>query len=370
MAAPRIRLVRRPRPSRLGRLLAPLIAFVLALGVGAGLLAAVGFDPVAVYRNFLFTSLTGGYQQAELLVKASPLILMALGLALAYRANVWNIGAEGQYILGAIGGGGAGLALQQGLAEAGAAYPIWPLMLLAGAATGALWAAVPALLRTRFNASELLTSLMLVYIAQHLLHYLVQGPWRDPMAFAWPKSPNFIDAATLPLLVDGTRLHWGVLLIPLVAIAFWILFYRTALGYRIRVQGSAPLAGRFSGFRASVTVWLTLLLSGALAGMAGTIEAANTVGHLSEHVAVGFGFSAIIVAFLGRLHPLGIVLAGLVLAYIALGGETVQTFNQVPQGITLVLQALLLLFVLAADFLVTHRLVLGRGPNRSAEAAS
>lgn len=342
------------------QVIGPVAAFVLTMLIGAVLLAVLGFNAREVLYNFFVLSLTGTYQQAELFVKAAPLVLIAIGLAVGYKANIWNIGAEGQFLLGAITGGITAIWLGDSLGWAGLIVAS-----VAAIAGGAAWAAIPAFLRDRMNASELLTSLMLVYVGQQLLFYLVAGPLKDPYAFSWPKSSDFESDMIFPILVSGTRFHMGIIIAAVLAFLTWIVLSRSHLGFQIRVAGSSPRAGQFSGFTPGYIIWVTLLFSGACAGLAGYIEAANNVGHLSGGLSVGYGFTAIIVAFLGRLNPIGIVVAGLLLALTFLGGETVQTFNQVPKGLTLVLQALLLFLVLASEIVLRYRIARsdsGRAP--------
>jgi simple sugar transport system permease protein len=231
-----------------------------------------------------------------------------------------------------------------------------PLMALAGIAGGMAYAAVPAFLKTRFGVNEILTSLMLTYVATLFLSTLVYGPLKDPLGFNFPQSRMFGDAALLPLLLDGTRLHLGTLVALAVAVAGWVLMSFTIVGFQVRVLGQAPAAARYAGFSAARIVWFCLLLSGGLAGLAGLFEVAGPIGQLVPTISPGYGFTAIIVAFLGRLHPLGIVLSGLLMALSYIGGETAQVEVGLPQAVTGVFQGLLLFFLLASDFLVRYRL--------------
>jgi simple sugar transport system permease protein len=278
------------------------------------------------------------------------LVIIAIGLALGFRANVWNIGAEGQLTMGAIAGGGVGLATW---GEAGAW--ILPAMLLAGILGGMAYAAVPAFLKARFEVSEILTSLMLTYVAGLCLSILIYGPWKDPDGYGFPQSRMFSEAAIVPVVLEGTRLHLGAPLALALAVAAWVLLTRTIVGFELRVLGAAPAAARFAGFRRGRIIWFCLLLSGGLAGLAGVIEVAGPIGQLIPELTPGYGFTAIIVAFLGRLHPLGIVPAGLLVALSYIGGENAQVEVGVPQGATGLFQGLLLFFLLAADFLVRYR---------------
>jgi simple sugar transport system permease protein len=346
--------------------LSPLIAAGAILVVGFALFSSLGKNPFAAFYAFFVKPVDHLYGVGELLLKASPLMLCAVGLAAGYRANVWNIGAEGQLTLGAICGGGVALALQ----DHGGAW-LLPLMFVAGAAGGMAWAAIPAWLRTRFNASEILTSLMLVYVAQLALSWLVHGPWRDPEGFNFPQSRAFADAALLPNLLPGTRLNVSVVLAVLVVIAAWIFMRRSLAGFQMRVAGLAPAAAAYSGISMRRTVWLGMLIGGAAAGLAGVDEAAGPIGQLLPSMSPGYGFAAIIVAFVGRLQPAGIVLASLLMSLLYLGGEAAQIDLALPSAITGLFQGLLLFFLLAADVFIDFRLRLRRrSPPASALAAA
>ncbi|WP_170244894.1 ABC transporter permease [Pararhodospirillum oryzae] len=347
----------RGEPSRLWIWAAPLMAVFLTLAVGSALFAALGKDPLQALNGFFIMPVSTLYGATELLVKAAPLALIAVGLAVGFRGGVWNIGAEGQLTLGAITGGGLALAL--GAVDSPL---VLPAVLLAGVLGGMAWAAIPALLRTRFHANEILTSLMLTYVAQLLLGWLVHGPWRDPHGFNFPETAPFSPHAILPVLLEGTRLHLGIPLAGVVILAVWALLARGFIGFQIKVMGLAPRAGAYAGFRQNRLVWFSLLLSGGLAGLAGFSEAAGPIGQLQPALSPGYGFTAIIVAFLGRLHPVGIVLAALFMALTYLGGETVQLFMGLPLAVTGVFQGLILFFLLACDVLILYRVRVGRRP--------
>jgi general nucleoside transport system permease protein len=350
----RIRLEPRLRPSPLALYGTPVLAVALSVLSGMVLFAALGHDPVRSVVTFFIAPITTVYGFSELLVKATPIVLCAVGLALAFRANVWNIGAEGQLIAGAVTSGGVALAFHD--SESGW---VLPGMVLAGALGGAAWAALPALFKTRWNASEILTSLMLVYVAELGLRYLVHGPWKDPTGVGFPETRTFAESALLPLIWSGTRLHLGAL-VALAAVGLcWLVLARTLVGYRIRIVGSAPRAAAFAGFSPSRMVWLTMLASGALAGLAGTFEASGPMGQLVPSISPGYGFTAIIVAFVGRLHPVGVLLAGLLVALSYLGGEHVQIVLGMPVAVAGVFQGMLLFFLLASDLLVRYRVRLG-----------
>ena len=346
-----VRLEARPEPSRLAGLLSPLIAAIATLVTGFILFTALGKDPLAAFHAFFIKPVDSGYGVSELLLKASPLMLIATGLAVGYRANVWNIGAEGQLLLGAVAGGGLALAF-----EASDSVLLLPAMIVAGALGGMAWASIPAFLRTRFNANEILVSLMLVYVATSLLSWLVHGPWRDPDGFNFPQSKLFHDAALLPSLVEGLRVNAG-LLVALAAIAAGYVFMQRSLaGFQMRVAGLAPAAANYAGISAKRTIWLSMLVGGACAGIAGIQEAAGPVGQLLPTLSPGYGFAAIIVAFVGRLHPVGILLASLLMSLLYLGGESAQLNLALPSAVTGLFQGTLLFFLLAADVFIHYRL--------------
>ena len=349
---PRLPLVLLPRaqPSRLLTWLSPVFALLLTMACGMLLFAWLGQSPAASLQVFFIEPLRTLRGAGEVLLKATPLALCAVGLALCFRANVWNIGAEGQLIAGALAGGGVAL-----LATPDTSRVIVVLVLLSAALGGMAWAALTAWLRDRFNASEILVSLMLVYVAQFLLSYMVHGPWRDPAGFGFPQTALFADAARMPRLIEGTRVNAGFVLALLAAAAAWLLLARGFIGFQLKVAGLAPLAARYAGFSQRRVLWFTLLCSGALAGLAGAAEATGPVGQLTPSISPGYGFAAIIVAFVGRLHPLGIVLASLLMALLYIGGELAQSRLGLPAALTGVYQGLLLFFLLACDSFIHHR---------------
>jgi simple sugar transport system permease protein len=349
-----IRLEARATPSRLMSVASPLAALAVTVAVGGVLFWALGKDPVRSLSVFLVEPLRGSRALSEIALKAAPLVLIGLGLALCYRSNVWNIGAEGQFLLGAIAGGGAAL----GVTAAGLEMPRWaflPLLVAAGMAGGAAWAAIVAALRDRFHANEILVSLMLVYVANLLLSWLVFGPWKDPQGFNFPQTRSFAPWTEVPRLVRGLRVHWGFPLALAAAAATWVFMFRTLRGMQLQMGGPAPAAARYAGFSSRAAIWTTLLASGGLAGLAGALEVAGPMGQLTPHVSLGYGFTAIIVAFVGRLHPLGVVLASLLLSVFLIGGELAQSRVGMPAALTGVFQGVLLVSLLAADTFVNFR---------------
>jgi simple sugar transport system permease protein len=333
------------------RVAAPVIAAILTLIVGSAFFAALGYNPLTTLTVFFIEPLSSLNGLSEWLLKASPLILIGCGLAVGFRANVWNIGAEGQLIIGAIAACGVGLF-----------YPdpesvlLLPLMLIAGAAGGMAWAAIPAFLRSRLNTNEILVTLMLTYIATLLLSWLVHGPWRDPAGFNYPQTALLPVAAMFEPFDYSYRLNPSIFITVLAVIAMWLFSDRSFLGYKMSVSGAAPLAARYAGFRQSSAVWTGLLAGGAAAGLAGMAELSGPLGQLSPQISPGYGFAAIIVAFIGRLNAFGIVLGGLLMSLLFLGGEAVQMSLGLPSALTRIFQGILLFFLLAADFFIFYRL--------------
>jgi simple sugar transport system permease protein len=324
---------------------------VLAMSItGFIALSAMGTSPMAALKVFFVEPLSSVYGVGELLLKATPLMLCALGLAPGYRANVWNIGAEGQFTLGAIAGAGIGLYCNGVLG-----FLSLPAMLVAGILGGMAWAAIPAYLRVRFRTSEIFVSLMLVYIAQLLLSYLVHGPWRDPAGQNFPQSPPLPDNLLLSPLLDGTRVNAGVVIALALAGVSWWFGSVTVAGFRMRVGGLAPAAAAYAGISERRNVWLAMMMGGGAAGLAGVCEIAGPIGMLQPVISPGYGFAAIIVAFVGRLHPLGIVLASLLMSALYLGGESAQVELQLPSSVTGLFQGTLLFFLLAAELFINFR---------------
>jgi simple sugar transport system permease protein len=350
---PRVVLLRRQQPSRVMAWLSPLLAVALTVLAAALIFTLAGHPvPSSLYVYFV-EPVTTLWSLEELVVKMTPLVLIAVGLAICFRANVWNIGAEGQLTAGAILGSAVPILLPQWQS------PMALLcMLLLGAAGGAACAAIPAFLKNRFGANEILTSLMLVYVAQLLLDWLVRGPWRDPGGFNFPKSVSFEGWQLLPTLGDG-RVHLGAALALLVVAVALVFLSRTLKGFELSVSGAAPRAAAFGGFSRSGAVWLCFGVSGALAGVAGICEVAGPAGNLNPVVSPGYGFTAIIVAFLGRLNPAGALVAALMLGISYLGGEAVQVELGISDKLAQVLQGLLLFFILACDALIHYRIGIG-----------
>lgn len=353
-----LRLERRRQTSQLMRWTTPLIAVGLTLVIGGLLFAALGVNPFEalkiIFLDPFFHEAYGPYSRTQFLVKAVPLILIATGLSVGFRAGIWNIGAEGQFVMGAIAGAAVGLALHP--AEG---WWVLPLMSIAGALGGFLWAMIPALLKIKFNANEILVSLMLVYVSYNFLAAMVTGPLKNPDGFGFPDSRNFtdIEATTLPLLYEPIGLYASGVVALIIVVVVYILMEKHLLGFQVKVTGQSPRAAKFSGVNPAIIVAMCLGLSGALAGLAGLFEVTGPAGKLTTNFPVGYGFTAIIVAFLGRLHPIGIIIAGLLMALTYIGGELAQLVLNLPAPAIQVFQGIMLFSILAVEVFINYRLV-------------
>ncbi len=353
-----LRLEARPQPSGLWSFASPVLALAITVLIGVLLFAALGKDPVRGLQIFFWEPIKSPYALGELMVKATPLLIIALGLAVCFRSNVWNIGAEGQFVIGAVAAGGVAL-----LADKTTGPWIVPAIILAGVLGGMAWAGITALLRDRFNASEILVSLMLVYVADMVLSYLVFGPWKDPQGYNFPQTKNFDAVTQIPRLMQGSRVNIGILLGLAGAVALWLFLFRTYAGFAQQVGGLAPAAARYAGCSSRKALWVALLVSGGAAGMAGALEVAGPIGQLTPYVPAGYGFAAIIVAFVGRLHPVGMVFSAILMSMFYIGGELAQSRMGLPKSLTGVFQGLLLFSLLACDTLMLYRLRFGKKPS-------
>ncbi|MFZ4286830.1 ABC transporter permease [Variovorax sp. HJSM1_2] len=346
-----LKLEPRPQPSKFWSYGSPLLALLVTVCIGVLMFWALGKDPVRGLQVFFWEPIKTPYALGELMVKATPLLLIALGLAVCFRSNVWNIGAEGQYIIGAVMAGGVAL-----MADAGTGGWFVVPVLLAGVLGGMLWAGIVALLRDRFNANEILVSLMLVYVAAMVLSYLVFGPWKDPAGYNFPQTKQFAEATKIPRLMAGSRMNIGLILALLGVAGLWVFLFRTRAGFAQQVGGLAPAAARYAGFSSRKALWLALLTSGGAAGLAGALEVAGPIGQLTPYVPAGYGFAAIIVAYVGRLHPVGMVFSAVLMSMLYIGGELAQSRLGLPKSITGVFQGLLLFTLLASDTLIAYKL--------------
>ena len=359
-----IKLQARPEASRFWTYASPVLALLVTVVLGVLLFLALGKDPVRGLQVFFWEPLKSPYAIGELMVKATPLLIIALGLSVCFRSNVWNIGAEGQFVMGAIAAGGVAL-----LASKTTGPWIVPLILLAGVAGGMVWSGITALLRDRFNANEILVSLMLVYVADMLLSYLVFGPWKDPNGYNFPQTKTFEAVTQIPRLMQGSRVNIGIVLALIGALGLWLFLFRTFAGFKQEVSGLAPAAARYAGFSSRRALWVALLVSGGAAGLAGALEVAGPIGQLTPYVPAGYGFAAIIVAFVGRLHPVGVVFSAILMSMFYIGGELAQSRLGLPKSLTGVFQGLLLFNLLACDTLMAYRIRFFN-PLGSAAAAS
>ncbi len=347
-----LRLEARPQPSPAWGIASPILAVFITMLMGVLLFIALGKDPVRGLQVFFWDPIKTPYALSELMVKATPLLIIALGLAVCFRSNVWNIGAEGQFVIGAVTASGVAL-----MADSQSGSWMVAAVLLAGVAGGMFWAAITAWLRDRFNANEILVSLMLVYVAIQVLNFLVYGPWKDPQGYNFPQTKTFEAVTQMPRLMDGSRITIGLILALVGAGAVWVFLFRTYAGFAQTVGGLAPAAARYAGFSSRRALWTALLVSGGAAGLAGALEVAGPIGQLTPYVPAGYGFAAIIVAFVGRLHPAGMVLSAILMSMFYIGGELAQSRMGLPKSITGVFQGLLLFTLLACDTLIAHRVV-------------
>ena len=346
-----LKLEARPQPSNLWSYGSPVLALLITVLIGTIMFMALGKDPLKGLEMFFWLPIKNGYALGELLVKATPLLIIALGLAVCFRSNVWNIGAEGQYIMGAIFAAGVALMAD----PTTGAWIVVPII-GAGVLGGMLWASLTAVLRDRFNANEILVSLMLVYVAVQVLSYLVGGLWKDPQGFNFPQTKMFDTVTRIPRLFDGSRVSIGVLLALAGVAGLWVFLFRTRAGFSLQVGGLAPAAARYAGFSSRRALWTALLISGGAAGLAGALEVAGPIGQLTTYVPAGYGFAAIIVAYVGRLHPVGMVFSAILMSMFYIGGEMAQSRLGLTKSLTGVFQGLLLFSLLACDTLVNYRL--------------
>lgn len=354
-------LEKRPQPSKFWLYATPLVAVVLTMVFGGVLFAALGKPPVEALGKIFWEPLFGSfssYYRPQLLIKGAPLALIAIGLSLGFRAGIWNIGAEGQYIVGAICGAAVGLAFYPMEAR----WLIFPLMIVAGALGGFVWAMIPGLLKVKFNTNEILVSLMLVYVAEQLLASMALGALKNPQGMGFPGSRNLAQYGSASSWIDQSAgMHWGVVFAFIAVIFAYVLLARHVLGFQIKLTGQAPRAAAFSGVNPARLILFCLGSSGALAGAAGMFEVSGPSGIVSIDFNAGYGFTAIIVAFLGRLHPVGILLAAGLMALTYIGGEIAQGSLGLPGAAIQVFQGMLLFFLLGVDVLTNYRVRLKSG---------
>ena len=351
----RVQLQRLPNASPARLVLITVVSITLALALCGAVLLISGENPLTVYRTMLTGSLGDRYAVSETLVKMTPLLLTGLAVSVAFRMQLWNIGAEGQLYLGAVAASGVPLFL---LPDAPASVMI-PAMMMAGIAGGGLWGAIPGVLRAVFGANETITTLMLNYVAILFTQYLVYGPWKDPQAFGFPGTATFPESAWLSNY-EPYRVHLGIVFGLIAAIVLLLVLRRTRFGYELTVIGDNPRAARYGGMHIGRMTVIVMAISGALAGLAGMSEVAGVGHQLERTVSAGYGYTAIIVAWLARLHPLGIVVVSFLLSAILVGSDQLQTSIGLPGSVGPMLQGALLFFLLGSDILTRFRLRIER----------
>ncbi len=345
----RLKLEKRREASVAMLVATPIASVLLTMLIGMVVFDLIGINGTKAVVDIFLSPILATYKWQDVALKAAPLVIIALGLSMGNRAQVWNIGAEGQYVIGALSAAGVGIAF----GTSGGFFVVL-LMVIAGMIGGGAWAAIPAVLRTRFNVNEILSSLMLTYVALQVLGYLVGGPWKDPNGRNFPATAPLDPSQTLPVW-PGSTVHLGVLIAVILPFVFWVIMSRSEFGYQVRVVGSSPTAARHGGFDSKRTIWATLVIGGTMAGLAGALEFTGVLHKVDLGFASGYGFTAIIVAFLGRLNPIGCLVAGIVLAVTYVGGQMAQTSVHIPNSTAGIFQAMMLFFILASDILVRYR---------------
>ena len=336
------------------RFFAPIVSILVALFVAGFLLLAAGVNPLQAYLEIVQESLGSLYGISETLVKTTPLIFASLGVSLAFRMQIWNIGAEGQIYMGACGA--TAVALFSGLENPAVMITA---MFFAAFLSGGLWAGVAGLLRARWQVNEVIVTLLMNYIAILGVDYLIYGPWKDPKGFNFPLTAQFSDAARLTEYFD-TRLHSGFFLALFCALLLYLFMERTVWGYEIKVIGSNPKAARYAGMNTGMAIFFVLFLSGAIAGIAGFGEVAGLQHRLQHGISPGYGYTAIIIAWLARRSALGVVIVSFLMGVLLVGGDSLQLTWQLPVAFVYAFQGLILFFLLASDFFINNRLKLAR----------
>jgi len=354
---PRLEIERRLGTSRRIMLLASILSIALALLMIALVFWGYGVDPIYAYEKIFVGSFGSIFGLSDTIAKAIPLMLCGVGLAVAFKALVWNVGAEGQLLMGAIAATGVALYVFPN----SPALVVIPSMFAAGFLSGAFWGLIPSILKAKLRANEVITTLMMNYIASNLVNYLVYGPWKGLKEWGFPYTDKFPLSAWLPLLPLGTgRIHYPTLILALtLAVLTYVLVMRTKLGYEIRVMGENPDAARYAGMSYFKTAMLVMLISGGLAGLAGVGEVAGNPSHhrlrYPQGISPGYGFIAIIVAWLGRLHPLAIIPSSLLFGGLLVGGDAIQVSLDLPFAAIGIFNGVILFFVLSAELLMRYR---------------
>ncbi len=346
----RIVFEKREAISRSASILVPVVSFLFSLLCGAVLLLASGVSPLATYAAMARGAFGTWPSFTETLVKTIPLALAGLAVAIAFRMRFWNIGAEGQLVLGGVAAAWVALFWSSFVP----APLLLPTVIVVGMVAGALWAGIPALLKAYLRVDETLTTLMLNYVAILFSQYLYYGDWRDPKGYGFPGTAPFPEAAWLPRLAG--RAHLGLAFAIVAALLLWFIFKRTRWGFELRVIGENPTAARYLGINIARNIVLALLFSGALAGLAGVCEVTGIAHRLQQGLSIGYGFTAIIVAWMAQLNPIAVLFVALLMASLLVGGDQVQIMMHLPAAVGLVLQGLILIPMLAGVLFTEYRL--------------
>ena len=334
----------------------PIASIIFTIFFGIIIFSVLGYDSGKALYHFFISPLSRIDRIADLFVKACPLMIIGAGLVLCFRANIWNIGAEGQLIMGAVFAGGIALSFSE-------SESIWllPGMAIFSFIGGGLWAFLPAILKIRLRTNEILVSLMLTYVASLFLDWLVRGPWRSPNSFGFPLTNYYPDVGLIskinfPGIGTIGQLHWGVFVAILLCLLYWFMLQKTVFGFQVKLVGDSQKAFRYSGFNESKTTIMIFIISGGLAGLAGMIEVSANIGQLQPNISFGYGFTAIIVAFLARLNPAAVILAGLLIALIEMGGDSAQIALAIPKVVTGVFKGILLFLLLAGETVTRYHI--------------
>ena len=323
---------------------ATLLTVVIALTLSAVLILVSGNNPLEAYRLMINGAFGSAHKLSETMVKAIPLTIMALGTSIAFKNKIWNIGGDGQFTIGAI------FSIVIGIYANLPPIILVPLGMVLAFLGGGLWAALAGFLKTKFNANEVITTLMLNYIASYFLMYLVYGPMMDPEGHGFPQTPLLASNARLGLFSTDTRIHMGIF-IALIAVVLLIFFWRSDLGYRIELMGQGEQVAKYAGVNAKRTLILAIFLSGGLAGLAGFNEVYGVHYRLMPEISSGYGSLAIVIALLGNLNPVGIVVSAFFFSVLLVGGNTMQRMTEIPYSIVDIIQGLVIIFVITKSTL-------------------
>ncbi len=359
----RIVFEKRQSISRKAQILVPIISLLISLALGAILLALSKANPLQTYAAMARGAFGSWRDFSETLVKAIPLMLTGLGISIAFRMQFWNIGAEGQLVWGGVAAAGVALFW----ADKIPAPLLLPTALLAGVAAGAIWAGIPAALKAALGVDETLTTLMLNYVAILYAEHLYYGPWRDPHGYGFPGTAQLPQTAWLPRL-GNTRAHLGLLFAIIAAALLWFIFKRTRWGFELKIIGENKTAARYLGIDIGRNIVLALLLSGALSGLAGACEVTGVSHRLQQGLAIGYGYTAIIVAWMAQLDPIAILIVSILMAALMVGGDQVQMLMGLPAAVGLVLQGLILFPLLAGSLFTEYKLKIIRTARQGGEA--